>query len=114
AMTNLSSYSLILLSSPARPCTPFPYTTLFRSALGARHFCGVAAEEVIHGLFGRQPRDRRQDAECVGGQEDDIAAMSTHAGHHGRSEEHTSELQSRRDVVCSLLLENKKTTPPSV
>src|SRR6266576_7275607 len=28
-----------------------------------------------------------------------------------RSEEHTSELQSRRDLVCRLLLEKKKTTP---
>src|SRR6266496_6630167 len=34
----------------------------------------------------------------------------------GRSEEHTSELQSRRDLVCRLLLENKKTAvkiPPT-
>ena len=29
-------------------------------------------------------------------------------GHHGRSEEHTSELQSRRNLVCRLLLEKKK------
>src|SRR5215469_8317451 len=29
-------------------------------------------------------------------------------GEHGRSEEHTSELQSRRDLVCRLLLEKKK------
>src|SRR5204862_7098722 len=31
--------------------------------------------------------------------------------HRGRSEEHTSELQSRRDIVCRLLLEKKNTTP---
>ena len=30
----------------------------------------------------------------------------------GRSEEHTSELQSRRNLVCRLLLEKKKTPPP--
>src|SRR5438874_8105076 len=30
------------------------------------------------------------------------------AFHHARSEEHTSELQSRRDLVCRLLLEKKK------
>src|SRR5690349_23037112 len=29
-----------------------------------------------------------------------------------RSEEHTSELQSRRDIVCRLLLEKKNSTPP--
>src|SRR5204862_1241711 len=32
---------------------------------------------------------------------------------HGRSEEHTSELQSRRDLVCRLRLEKKKTTSTS-
>src|SRR2546422_11008246 len=32
-------------------------------------------------------------------------------GHQGRSEEHTSELQSRLHLVCRLLLEKKKTTP---
>src|SRR5690349_22946066 len=32
----------------------------------------------------------------------------------GRSEEHTSELQSRRDLVCRLLLEKKKATPGSL
>src|SRR5438874_10754392 len=37
---------------------------------------------------------------------DSIAAVS------GRSEEHTSELQSRRDLVCRLLLEKKKLTQP--
>src|SRR6266576_5045730 len=34
----------------------------------------------------------------------------TRVGRHGRSEEHTSELQSRRDLVCRLLLEKKKRT----
>src|SRR5258707_9881872 len=33
---------------------------------------------------------------------------------HGRSEEHTSELQSRQYLVCRLLLEKKKTTPDCV
>src|SRR5204862_1799457 len=36
----------------------------------------------------------------------DIVALST--SEHFRSEEHTSELQSRRDLVCRLLLEKKK------
>ena len=35
-------------------------------------------------------------------------------GHrNGRSEEHTSELQSRRNLVCRLLLEKKKSPPPT-
>src|SRR5690349_23080872 len=41
---------------------------------------------------------------------DAIIAMGYEAGGHRRSEEHTSELQSRRDLVCRLLLEKKKTT----
>src|SRR5204862_4359640 len=45
-----------------------------------------------------------------------IAAVNGHAVAGGcvlRSEEHTSELQSRRDLVCRLLLENKKTVQSS-
>src|SRR3954469_16764954 len=39
-------------------------------------------------------------------------ALAQRARHgHGRSEEHTSELQSRRDLVCRLLLEKKTTKP---
>src|SRR5438874_9167460 len=59
--------------------TLFPYTTLFRSELYARG--------VTDGLPVVPP---------------------TRGRHHGRSEEHTSELQSRRDLVCRLLLEKKK------
>src|SRR5256885_11679351 len=70
--------------------TLFPYTTLFRSA-GRRHAAALAREHgpVVHGLG-------RGDA-GVG-----VA--------HGRSEEHTSELQSPCNLVCRLLLEKKKKT----
>src|SRR5699024_12159332 len=65
--------------------TLFPYTTLFRSLRG-----DVVAEvgELLHG---NRPRHV-----CSG------------AGSGARSEEHTSELQSRFDLVCRLLLEKKK------
>src|SRR2546422_6998827 len=67
--------------------TLFPYTTLFRSG-------GDAA--VADGL---------EDAEAV--------ALGQHEVQHDeivrRSEEHTSELQSRLHLVCRLLLEKKKT-----
>src|SRR2546422_5578111 len=64
--------------------TLFPYTTLFRSRECARRAeCG-----------GRRPRERRCSA--------DPAARAR------RSEEHTSELQSRLHLVCRLLLEKKK------
>ena len=42
--------------------------------LGAGDLRGVAREEVIHRRLRRQPRDRRQHAERVGGQHDDVAA----------------------------------------
>src|SRR2546422_3935839 len=65
--------------------TLFPYTTLFRSGGGLSHRPGV-------------PRARRPDAPgCL---ELDVRLP--------RSEEHTSELQSRLHLVCRLLLEKKK------
>src|SRR5438132_8878832 len=66
--------------------TLFPYTTLFRSGLYLLATLLRSAE----------PRGRREQAE-----EQDAAAP-------GRSEEHTSELQSHSDLVCRLLLEKKK------
>src|SRR2546422_8233525 len=69
--------------------TLFPYTTLFRSLTpdGREHLCDPRVEEVHPwvpaGVAGQQG-----------------AAM--------RSEEHTSELQSRLHLVCRLLLEKKK------
>src|SRR5690349_22592550 len=71
--------------------TLFPYTTLFRSHGGAG--------------YNRRQQGRDQEARFVQRQE--------RAGERSelldlRSEEHTSELQSRRDLVCRLLLEKKK------
>src|SRR2546427_5655589 len=70
--------------------TLFPYTTLFRSsprdrdaALRAR--LDAAHVESARGGLGQAPRR-----------------------HRGRSEEHTSELQSQSNLVCRLLLEKKK------
>src|SRR5690349_23714823 len=60
--------------------TLFPYTTLFRSRRRDPRGCRRL----------RRGRDRPP------------------VGDHDRSEEHTSELQSRRDLVCRLLLEKKK------
>src|SRR5438067_7356432 len=60
--------------------TLFPYTTLFRS---------VDDENQVVELLARRQRDRAERFRLV------------------RSEEHTSELQSRFDLVCRLLLEKK-------
>src|SRR3712207_8556991 len=89
--------------------TLFPYTTLFRSA--------------VHTWF----EEERLGEHLSGGQQKNLALMLIEEGHTedklagvlflqeillpaGRSEEHTSELQSRQYLVCRLLLEKKKKT----
>src|SRR5690349_22465888 len=73
--------------------TLFPYTTLFRS-VGEAEGDVERAGPLDHG--GRRGRATDEHA---------VTACSSVAR---RSEEHTSELQSRRDLVCRLLLEKKK------
>src|SRR2546429_5244067 len=79
--------------------TLFPYTTLFRSvthSLPARRAGSVAPPRAP-----ATPRDRIMVA---------LSAMPrVHCEPQARSEEHTSELQSRLHLVCRLLLEKKKT-----
>src|SRR5690349_22119001 len=69
--------------------TLFPYTTLFRS------WRGNSPMSVSIGATGISRHSDAGTAQCGPGQA-------------ARSEEHTSELQSRRDLVCRLLLEKKK------
>src|SRR2546422_3772669 len=76
--------------------TLFPYTTLFRSVEGPE-IDGLPRWQfrfvpLLPGVLRR--------AELIGGAE--------HGGSDRRSEEHTSELQSRLHLVCRLLLEKKK------
>src|SRR3712207_7368946 len=80
--------------------TLFPYTTLFRSR---------PAIIVVHEIFGL---DRHiEDVTCRFAREGYVALapdLFWHAAERPRSEEHTSELQSRQYLVCRLLLEKKK------
>src|SRR5690349_22496622 len=85
--------------------TLFPYTTLFRSNAGAGRGGGAfrrrsrrSGGERRRPRRSRRSRIRRSSAR---------SRRDTWSG-RGRSEEHTSELQSRRDLVCRLLLEKKK------
>src|SRR3712207_7251384 len=71
--------------------TLFPYTTLFRSCVR------LADRRPLRG-----PRPRRGDGRRG------AARRRTLRGDLPRSEEHTSELQSRQYLVCRLLLEKKK------
>src|SRR3712207_6976787 len=83
--------------------TLFPYTTLFRSLdladavvddSGQLRFFHALAEAVRH-VFAFEEEDIRPPCQGL-------------LGNHIRSEEHTSELQSRQYLVCRLLLEKKK------
>src|SRR5258707_9835891 len=71
--------------------TLFPYTTLFRSPRNPGSSGGTGS-----------PVDRSHCAECCWPHELESATIPS------RSEEHTSELQSRQYLVCRLLLEKKK------
>src|SRR3712207_7452537 len=81
--------------------TLFPYTTLFRSVLKVHNTkrAGTAWNEVAS-QASAQPNIRIIDADMP---REDLSALVK------RSEEHTSELQSRQYLVCRLLLEKKKT-----
>src|SRR5206468_12678062 len=86
----------LLIRRPPRS-TLFPYTTLFRSPTSTmrgtlRSTCSPSASTVAAISF---------SAEFLAPLEGAIPV-------NGRSEEHTSELQSRSDLVCRLLLEKKK------
>src|SRR3712207_8134812 len=92
--------------------TLFPYPTLSRSIAGAVPSLVRGADERRHGP---ERRRRRDDALA----DDGVAAQERRF----RSEEHTSELQSRQYLVCRLLLDKKQTahdlssfqaTPPPV
>src|SRR3712207_8845233 len=92
------------------PSSPlFPYTTLFRSP--GRLFVG---KEETHGIERDHARQRHWPARfrrrtCVVSKAKRMVDASIALFvRFGRSEEHTSELQSRQYLVCRLLLEKKK------
>src|SRR5207249_10503109 len=104
-------------SRPPAPPPPrstlFPYTTLFRSVVVRRHERRGREDPVEpFGLVGVQRiARRRHPLELLRERELAIvgARLEVLEGPVGRrSEEHTSELQSRFDLVCRLLLEKKK------
>src|SRR3712207_8197777 len=83
--------------------TLFPYTTLFRSE--RRELPGEGERIGLAEHLGGQRRAARLDLGLV-----QHGQLAHHGGHRSprRSEEHTSELQSRQYLVCRLLLEKKK------
>src|SRR3712207_8623129 len=92
--------------------TLFPYTTLFRSRPGARSGGGgMPARMLAQGV--REENETRLVSSRRGEEGVPWTAASVHivslpSRERRRSEEHTSELQSRQYLVCRLLLEKKK------
>src|SRR3712207_7472993 len=91
--------------------TLFPYTTLFRSrdraAVGER---AVGAEDALPARAALRGAVDRVALHAPAVLVQVLAELRRrHVEHRGRSEEHTSELQSRQYLVCRLLLEKKKT-----
>src|SRR3712207_7358550 len=98
-MQPLLHFFFLMIRRPPRS-TLFPYTTLFRSAGGT-----MARRASRNGQEGRSSRPpSRGKAKRRGGRS--LFGKLVYAGL--RSEEHTSELQSRQYLVCRLLLEKKK------
>src|SRR5699024_11465624 len=97
---------LILLSCSMRrppPCyTFFPYTTLFRSMGALREFATAHNIEIQH--------CKPHGALFMQAMEDKKIARAILESVYDRSEEHTSELQSRFELVCRLLLEKNNNT----
>src|SRR5262245_63066635 len=88
-----------MISRPPRPPL-FPYTTLFRSRPPQDRDGRVAETD--------RPLPDSDRAVCRRDRRDARARLDGHVGKQLRSEEHTSELQSLRHLVCRLLLEKKK------
>src|SRR5690606_41944400 len=100
-----SYFSFSMIPPPPR-FTLFPYTTLFRSQnkfimriiyLACLFLCCVSCSK-SNDPVSQDPDDDTPDAE----------SKAIVFKHESRSEEHTSELQSRENLVCRLLLEKKK------
>src|SRR5690606_41185543 len=102
--------SLILSTPP--PSTPFPYTTLFRSKHDgdpARDRLGYDGLDSFRPFRTRMSAGTLQILPRVAGRASPLPAVGDRRRVvvRPRSEEHTSELQSRENLVCRLLLEKK-------
>src|SRR5699024_11606763 len=112
-VTMLSLLFFVILRPPPRS-TLFPYTTLFRSRPcrrpyqgRRRHFRPECLQRLLQSSGTSQQQNQRSEVL-------NVSLLSGRRFLRQRSEEHTSELQSRFDLVCRLLLEKKKNTSKKV
>src|SRR5207249_7651501 len=95
--THFLFFFFLMIPRPPRS-TLFPYTTLFRSDCN----CGVVKPGNIAALFPSTNSGAMKKTRAK------VLMIPPLRSRNARSEEHTSELQSRFDLVCRLLLEKKK------
>src|SRR3712207_7222538 len=104
-------FFFLMIRRPPRS-TLFPYTTLFRSDTaylrlsGGCQGCGMAAVTLGEGIEVAIKQAVPEIVNVV-----DVTDHASGTNPYFRSEEHTSELQSRQYLVCRLLLEKKKKSP---
>src|SRR5262245_64955820 len=97
---------------PPPMCTLFPYTTLFRSESVRRYRAEGISQE--YARYSREGGSEDEGEPAVGPRVDadrlgqNVLLLDGAPDLADRSEEHTSELQSLRHLVCRLLLEKKK------
>src|SRR3712207_7495686 len=92
-------FFFLMIRRPPRS-TLFPYTTLFRSSFASARAIATRCCWPPESWAGRL---------CIRSDSDTLSrSASARRFAAGRSEEHTSELQSRQYLVCRLLLEKKK------
>src|SRR5690606_42043290 len=106
-LASLLCYVLSRSARRAPSSTLFPYTTLFRSEGGDDQHQVPGLEHAppllhLHAVDERRGGEPRHEAHVLDRVPGPVAAPAQ------RSEEHTSELQSRENLVCRLLLEKKK------
>src|SRR3712207_7173687 len=87
--------------------TLFPYTTLFRSPVPAQAVALASAKTASSIPSTRSPAAANTSVDPFEAQRAELRRLMA-CYDHTRSEEHTSELQSRQYLVCRLLLEKKK------
>src|SRR3712207_7121186 len=95
-------FFFLMIRRPPRS-TLFPYTTLFRSGQARRDPPSLRGQHAV-----ARRRDRVAQLRAVDGRRPARTRRPRRLLDLHRSEEHTSELQSRQYLVCRLLLEKKK------
>src|SRR5690606_39298996 len=108
-LSRAAASSPLIIPRP-HPSTLFPYTTLFRSApKGVNEKTLEGYEQDVKQAEEEERRRRQEIEESQRMQnQEESQELEQGTGTMERSEEHTSELQSRENLVCRLLLEKKK------